>query len=146
MLLSRTNNTYPRCHLALRHCRTLYEIPAYLGQLTYVLTSQNTGLALFPAPSAVHLTNSFSPISQQRGLSVQASSPLSPHQRFLFTCLKYNPGAKICQAFFTRWAQNRMRHVCTRGRPDHREGYRLRGSSRRSCRHSPFCPRYRAWA
>ncbi|MEE0547390.1 MAG: hypothetical protein UC390_06610, partial [Peptococcaceae bacterium] len=34
------------------------------------------------APSAVHLTTCFSPDSQQHGFSVQASSPLSPPQRF----------------------------------------------------------------
>ena len=38
---------------------------------------------LLTAPSAVHLTTCFSPDSQQHRLSVKASLPLSPLQRFI---------------------------------------------------------------
>ncbi|GEM_PF-4469982 len=81
---SRTNKrNYPRCHLVLRHCRTLSRIPAYPRQLTYASTSQNTQLSLLTAPSAVHLMTSFPPGSQHLGLSVGSSSSLSPLQRFI---------------------------------------------------------------
>ena len=63
--------------------RALCGIPAYPRQLTYAHTSQNTRNTPLTAPSAVHLTSSFLPDSQQRGLSVKAFLPLSPLQRFL---------------------------------------------------------------
>ena len=50
----------------------LDEILLYLRQLTYASTSHHTEPKLFHAPSAVHLTNSFLPNSQQRGFSVKA--------------------------------------------------------------------------
>ena len=49
-------------------------------------TSQNTLYIIhLTAPSAVHLTTCFSPDSQHHRLSVKASLPLSPHQRFIYS-------------------------------------------------------------
>ena len=58
-------------------------------QLTYAFTSQNTRPKPLTAPSAVHLTGCFLPDSQQYGLSVEAYLPLSPHQRFLYSPVKW---------------------------------------------------------
>ena len=74
----------PRCHLASRPSRALCGIQPDPRQLTYAHTSQYTWLAPFPAPSAAHLTMCFSPNSQHRGFSVQASLPLFPRQRFIY--------------------------------------------------------------
>ena len=87
--LSRTNHPIRGATLFHGLTRALCGIPLYPRQLTYAPTSQNT---LEPpphltAPSAVHLTTCFSPDSQRRGLSVQASLPLSPHQRFAMNFL-----------------------------------------------------------
>ncbi len=74
----------------------LIRILTYPGQLTYVFTLQNTlyiaalhrmiaayaMIVHLTAPSAVHLTTCFLPGSQHPRLSVKASLPLSPHQRF----------------------------------------------------------------
>ena len=62
-------------------------IPAYPRQLTYANTLQNTlwvWNSHLTAPSAVHLTTCFLPDSQHRRLSVKASLPLSPLQRFIY--------------------------------------------------------------
>ncbi len=74
----------PRCHLAfMGETHALSGIPAYPRQLTYAYTLQNTlWKSHFTAPSAVHLTICFLPDSQHRRLSVKASLPLSPPQRF----------------------------------------------------------------
>ncbi len=51
------------------------------------------------APSAVHLTVCFAPASQHRGLSVAASKPLSPLQRFSFVvCGLYRIGNHLCES------------------------------------------------
>ena len=87
--LSRTNRNYPRCHLDSRQWRrALSRVPTYPRQLTYAHTSQNTWPKSLTAPSAVHLTTCFLPDSQHRRLSVKASLPLSPLQRF--GLLKYD--------------------------------------------------------
>lgn len=53
------------------------------GKLRLPTASQNTLCkAHLTAPSAVHLTTCFLPDSQHRRLSVKASLPLSPLQRF----------------------------------------------------------------
>ena len=53
------------------------------------------------APSAVHLTNCFSPDSQHHRLSVEASLPLSPLQRFsLLNYLHYITLNIFCQYIF----------------------------------------------
>ena len=63
--------------------RALSRIPTYPRQLTYAHTLQNTLENIhLTAPSAVHLTTCFSPGSQLPRLSVKASLPLSPLQRF----------------------------------------------------------------
>ena len=74
--------------------RALVGIPAYPRQLTYAPTSQDTLCrAHFTAPSAVHLTTCFLPDSQHHRLSVKASLPLSPLQRFniLNLSILYHP-------------------------------------------------------
>ena len=54
--------------------------------------------AVFPAPSAVHLTSRVSPGSQPPKLSVKASLPLSPLQRFeVLNCPKYTTPLPRCQ-------------------------------------------------
>ena len=54
-----------------------------LGKLRLPTASQNTlRNPHLTAPSAVHLTTCFLPASQHRRLSVKASLPLSPLQRF----------------------------------------------------------------
>ena len=68
--------------------RALSEIPSYLRLVTLAQTSQNTLIAHFTAPSAVHLTICFAPGSQHPGFSVRASLPLSPLQRFKLLNLK----------------------------------------------------------
>jgi len=68
--------------------RALSEIPSYLRLVTLAQTSQNTLIAHFTAPSAVHLTICFAPGSQHPGFSVGASLPLSPLQRFKLLNLK----------------------------------------------------------
>ena len=85
--------------------RALCRVPSYPRQLTYALTSWNTPWQLIQCscpglttPSAVHLTTCFSPDSQQHGISVQASSPLSPPQRF--NLFKYSVVYFVCQYFF----------------------------------------------
>ena len=91
----------PRCHLASRPGRALCRIPAYPRQLTYASTSQATPQLRFTAPSAAHLTTCFSPDSQQHRLSVKASSPLSPLQRFeVFGFLHYSTVKAVCQPCF----------------------------------------------
>ena len=53
------------------------------------------------APSAVHLTTCFSPDSQHHRLSVEASLPLSPLQRFsLLNYLHYITPNMFCQYIF----------------------------------------------
>ena len=61
--------------------------PHIPGKLRLPATSQNTlniacRLVHLTAPFAVHLTTCFSPDSQHHRLSVKASLPLSPLQRF----------------------------------------------------------------
>lgn len=60
----------------------LCRIPTYPRELTHPNALQNTPDSPFPAPSAVHLILCFLPASQHRRLSVKASRPLSPLQRF----------------------------------------------------------------
>ena len=77
----------------------------YPRQLTYAHTSQNTWQWPFTAPSAVHLTTCFSPDSQHRGFSVEASLPLSPLQRFsvfFFDGWSIAPFECVCQYFFLK--------------------------------------------
>ena len=63
--------------------RALSEIPSYLRQLTYALTSRNTRPKRpFPAPSVVHLPACVPSGSHHPGLSVSARRTLSPRQRF----------------------------------------------------------------
>ena len=63
--------------------RALCGIPAYPRQMTSASNvAAYSGMPRFPAPSAVHLMICVSPDSHQRGLSVDARSPLSPLQRF----------------------------------------------------------------
>ena len=92
-VLSRTNNTLIRgATLIYGMTRTLSRIPTYPRQITsacnvaeyFVKSSHLT------APSAVHLTTCFSPDSQHRRLSVEASLPLSPLQRFTVLNLVYD--------------------------------------------------------
>lgn len=83
-LLSRTNKTLIRgATLIHGMTRALSRIPTYPRQMTsacnvaeYFVKSHLT------APSAVHLTTCFLPDSQHHRLSVKASLPLSPLQRF----------------------------------------------------------------
>ena len=76
--------------------RALDGVPAYSRQLTYAHTSQNTRPKSLTAPSAVHLTTCFSPDSQHHGFSVEASLPLSPHQRFgVFTFVRRSIAPRI---------------------------------------------------
>ncbi len=65
--------------------RALSRVPSYSRQLTHAFALQNTlrTAAHLTAPSAVHLTICFLPDSHHRRLSVKASLPLSPHQRFI---------------------------------------------------------------
>ena len=90
-VLSRTNKTLIRgATLIHGMTRALSRIPTYPRQMTsacnvaeYFVKSHLT------APSAVHLTTCFSPDSQHHRLSVEASLPLSPLQRFeLFNSLQ----------------------------------------------------------
>ena len=75
--------SYPRCHL------DFTGIPCAL-QDTYISPASNAcrcvadtlWLPHLTAPSAGHLMTCVSPDSQQRGLSVEAWSPLLPLQRF----------------------------------------------------------------
>ena len=100
--LPRTNRNYPRCHLASRLSRALCGIPTYPRPLTQALRRRILrGTPLLTAPSAVHLTICFTPDSQQRGLSVVASSPLSPLQQFSLLNYRYYKSSRgICQLFF----------------------------------------------
>ncbi len=76
---------YPRCHLDSRHDPCSCRIPTYPRHLyaclqrRRILCEDDSHLT---APSAVHLTTCFSPDSQLHRLSVKASLPLSPLQRF----------------------------------------------------------------
>ena len=86
IILSRTNKTIRGATLIHSHdsC-ALSRIPTYPRQLTYATRRRILGvskLTLLTAPSAVHLTTCFSPDSHLHGLSVKASLPLSPLQRF----------------------------------------------------------------
>ena len=69
--------------------RALGRVPSYPRQLTYAHTLQNTLLSHLTAPSAAHLTTCFRPGSQHPGLSVQASLPLLPLQRFVSLVIAY---------------------------------------------------------
>ena len=83
LLLSRTNILIRGATLIHGSSRALCRIPSYPRQVTPACASQNTpGLTRLTAPSAVHLTMCFLPDSHPRRLSVKASLPLSPHQRF----------------------------------------------------------------
>lgn len=78
--------------------RALSGVPTYPRQLTYAHTSQNTQPELRPltAPSAVHLTTCFLPDSQHLRLSVKASLPLSPLQRFgIFIFILYQTNSQL---------------------------------------------------
>ena len=74
----------PRCHLDLQLCCTLNRIPSYPWQLTCAIRCRILGRCT----PAFHCTLSgpfddlFSARSQLAGLSVGASSPLSPPHRF----------------------------------------------------------------
>ena len=72
--LSRTNNLYPRCHLEFVNNHTLCRIPLISPATDACLTSQNTKFHMesFLAPSVVHLTSCFLPVSQHHRLSVGA--------------------------------------------------------------------------
>ena len=83
------------------HCRALTRIPTYPWPLTWVLRRRILGELPLTAPSAVHLTICFTPDSQQHRLSVVASSPLSPLQRFeLWNYRYYKYMRRFCQLFF----------------------------------------------
>ena len=80
--------------------RALSRIPTYPRQLTYAHTLQNTLENIhLTAPSAVHLPTCFSSGSQLPGLSVRASLPLSPLQRFniLLNFSQYTTRLYKCQ-------------------------------------------------
>ena len=102
IFLPRTNLLIRGATLICSSCCTLDRILTYPRQLTCALTSQNTWLSLLTAPSAVHLMTCFLPDSQHRGLSVRASSPLSPLQRFLISL-----SGKIPQSDFSVKLHNR---------------------------------------
>ena len=100
--LSRTNKTLIRgATLIHGMTRALSRIPTYPRQMTsacnvaeYFVKSHLT------APSAVHLTTCFLPDSQQHRLSVKASLPLYPLQRFellTFYGLYYSTHISDCQ-------------------------------------------------
>ena len=84
--------------------RALSRIPTYPRQLTYAHTLQNTLENIhLTAPSAVHLTTCFLPDSQHLRLSVKASLPLSPLQRFtMLNCFGFqHKGNNVSMIFFT---------------------------------------------
>ena len=105
MLPVKGEHFYSRCHLDSRLSRALSGILTYPRQLTHAHALQNTQVSPLTAPSAVHLTNCFTPDSQQRRLSVLAYSPLSPLQRFLFGFSHYMHYLSVCQGL--------LRNLCT---------------------------------
>ena len=70
--------------------RALSEIPAYLRQLTYAYTSQNTWQLPFPAPLNGPFNRLHFDPAQLPGLSVRASLFLSPLQRFGYMDFLHN--------------------------------------------------------
>ena len=91
LLLSRTNKNLSAVPPCLHGpTRALSRRPTYTRQLTYALTLQNTlRISHLTAPSAAHLTACFLPAFQHRRLSVKASLPLSPLQRFIMLNFLY---------------------------------------------------------
>ena len=105
LLLSRTNIHNSRCHLDSRIARALCRIPSYPRHVTPASRRRILrGAPRLTAPSAVHLTMCFLPDSQLRRLSVKASLPLSPLQRFrvcdCLTVADYTRAVIVCQQFF----------------------------------------------
>ena len=107
--LSRTNKYYfyPRCHLEFTAAAVplagYWHIPGMLRLPHVAEYSDPTHPLSHPltAPSAVHLTTCFSPVSHHHRLSVKASLPLSPLQRFsLLNYMHYITVRTICQYSF----------------------------------------------
>ena len=76
---------YPRCHLAFTADPCTHQ-DTDISPATDVCqhVAEYSVSPHFTAPSAAHLTICFSPDSQHPRLSVKASLPLSPHQRFIY--------------------------------------------------------------
>ena len=78
-----------------------HHIPG-MSRLPHV--AEYSGIPRLTAPSAVHLTMCFLPDSQLRRLSVKASLPLSPLQRFrvcdCLTVADYSSAPAVCQQLF----------------------------------------------
>ena len=94
--LSRTNNTNTIRGATLIHRNDPMHLAGYqhipgICTLAYSV-AEYFGKSHLTAPSAVHLTTCFLPDSQHHRLSVKASLPLSPLQRFeILNLLYYTP-------------------------------------------------------
>ena len=93
---------YPRYHLASQVLHLCPQQDTNISPANHVCLQRRSILrpakAVFPAPSAVHLTSRVSPGSQLPKLSVKASLPLSPLQRFeVLNCPKYTTPLPRCQ-------------------------------------------------
>lgn len=91
----------PRCHLDLQHSYTLYRILSYPRQITHALRRRIlSSIGSFGCALSGPFDSLFSTHSQQTGLSVRVSLPLSPHQRFEYQIYMYVSTEKtICQHF-----------------------------------------------
>ena len=79
--------TNPRCHLVFTGTNPCTLQDTCISQATDVClhVAEYSVKPHLTAPSAVHLTTCFLPDFQHRRLSVKASLPLSPLQRFIIT-------------------------------------------------------------
>ena len=139
LLLSRTNKLIRGATLIHGSSRALCRIPSYPRQVTPACASQNTpGLTRLTAPSAVHLTMCFLPDSHPRRLSVKASLPLSPLQRFSLYA--------IFNRDYSNLASVRQRKIITHSAAKLQTTTRSFTTpySRRSPPKSKDCPRYAA--
>ena len=83
----------PRMKKSLCHLAEYHHTPSVLR--AHLSSEANNAEAFSPLPSAVHLIACFLPDSQHRRLSVKASLPLSPPQRF--SLIKYSTVFFACQ-------------------------------------------------